>query len=254
MRPSDSGTDGRRGGRRALLLIGPGNNGADGLVVARHLRRRGAEVCCYVVRGRPAEDPKMSDALAYGVTVLDAADDPDLQALDTQLRHAELVVDAILGAGRYRPLDGVVAAVASLVNRRRRADRRRSVVAVDLPTGVNPDTGAADGQTIAADETLALGFPKFGIANFPGAGYAGRITALDIGLPSEVAAAAHLPTEWMTNAAAAVILPARPPGLAQGHFRPSLDSGRLPQLRRGGVSGGPGSASRGRRAGNSGNA
>ncbi len=205
-------------GRRALLLIGPGNNGADGLVIARHLRRRGAEVCCYVVRGRPAEDPKMSDALAYGVTVLDAADDPDLQALDTQLLRAELVVDAILGAGRYRPLDGVVGAAASLVNRRRRANPGRSVVAVDLPTGVNPDTGAADGQTIAADETLALGFPKFGIANFPGAGYAGRITALDIGLPSEVAAAAHLPTEWMTNAAAAAILPARPLDSHKGTF------------------------------------
>ena len=60
-------------GRRVVVLVGPGNNGADGLVLARHLARWGADVCCYIVRGRPEHDPKMSDALAYGVAVTDSA-------------------------------------------------------------------------------------------------------------------------------------------------------------------------------------
>ena len=107
-------------GRKALLLIGPGNNGADGLVIARHLRRWGAEVCCYVVRGRPDHDPKMTDALRYDVAVLDAADDADLSRLGELLASCQVVVDGILGAGRYRPLDGVVGDVVALVNRRRR--------------------------------------------------------------------------------------------------------------------------------------
>lgn len=196
-------------GRRVTVLVGPGNNGADGLVIARHLRRWGAEVHCYVVRGRPAVDPKMADALVDDVTVVNSDDDPDLRTLDALLSYSDVVIDAILGAGRYRPADGVVADVITLVNSRRQRTAL-SVVAIDLPTGINPDTGAADGAGIQADVTLALCFPKFGIANFPGAGYAGRISVIDIGLPARITADAALPTQWMTPAAAADLLPKRP--------------------------------------------
>lgn len=197
-------------GRKALLLIGPGNNGADGLVIARHLRRWGAEVCCYVVRGRPDHDPKMADAQGYDVAVVDAADDADLSGLGELLASCQVVVDAILGAGRYRPLDGVMGDVAALVNRHRRQRADLHVVAVDLPTGVNPDTGAADENTLVADVTLALCYPKFGIATFPGAAYAGRIVVLGIGLPIQALDGIDLPVEWMSDSAAADLLPARP--------------------------------------------
>ncbi len=197
-------------GRKTLLLIGPGNNGADGLVIARHLRRWGAEVCCYVVRGRPGHDPKMTDALRYDVEVLDAADDADLSRLGELLASCQVVVDAILGAGRYRPLNGVVAGVSAMVNRHRQERPGLAVVAIDLPTGVNPDTGAADENTMVADVTLALCYPKFGVANFPGAGYAGRMVVLGVGLPSGALDGIDLPVEWMSDLAAAALLPARP--------------------------------------------
>ena len=199
-------------GRRVVVLVGPGNNGADGLVLARHLSRWGADVCCYVVRGRPDEDPKMVDALAYGVRVEDAREDDALDKLRRLLGRCDAVVDAILGAGRYRPLDGVVEQVASLVNAVRLTRPDLPVVAIDLPTGINPDTRDADQQSIVADETLALCHPKYGIANFPGAGYAGRINVLPIGLAAEVSAEADasLRTEWMTAASARNLLPARP--------------------------------------------
>ena len=197
-------------GRKALLLIGPGNNGADGLVIARHLRRWGVEVCCYVVLGRPDQDLKMADALPYEVAVLHAADDEDLSKLSELLASCHVVVDAILGAGRYRRLEGVVSDVAALVNRHRRHRADLHVVAVDLPTGVNPDTGAADENTLVADLTLALCYPKFGIANFPGAAYAGRIVVLGIGLPTGALDGIDLPVEWMSDSAAADSLPGRP--------------------------------------------
>ena len=197
-------------GRKALLLIGPGNNGADGLVIARHLRRWGAEVYCYVVRGRPDHDPKMADALSYDVAVLDAADDADLSKLGELLASCQVVVDAILGAGRYRPLEGVMRDVAALVNRNRRHRADLRVVAVDLPTGVNPDTGSADESTLVADVTLALCYPKLGIATFPGAAYAGRIVVLGIGLPTGALDGIDLSVEWMSDSAAADLLPARP--------------------------------------------
>lgn len=207
-------------GRHVVVLVGPGNNGADGLVLARHLRRWGADVCCYIVRGRPAEDPKMTEALAYGVGVADAAEDPGFDGLRRLLGRANLVVDAILGAGRYRPLEGTVEKVASLVNHVRDGRANLPVVAIDLPTGVNPDTGAADLRSIVADETLALCHPKYGIANFPGAGCAGRITLLPIGLADEVSADAEnsLSTEWMTVAAARNLVPARPLVSHKGTF------------------------------------
>ena len=207
-------------GRRVVVLVGPGNNGADGLVLARHLARWGADVCCYVVRGRPADDPKMTDALAYGVAVMDSSDDGGLSNLSRLLRRSDAVIDAILGAGRYRPLDGIVGDVTALVNEIRSGRPRLPVVAVDLPTGVNPDTGDADPRTLRADETLALCHPKYGIANFPGAGHAGRITVLGIGLPDEVSASADtdLPTEWMTPESARALIPARPLTSHKGTF------------------------------------
>ena len=207
-------------GRRVVVLVGPGNNGADGFVLARHLARWGADVCCYIVRGRPADDPKMTDAIAYGVAVADCPEDSQLTGLSRLVMSSDAVVDAILGAGRYRPLHGSVGEVTCLVNSIRRGRAGLSVVAVDLPTGVNPDTGDADPRTIHADETLALCHPKYGIANFPGAGYAGRITVLGIGLPDEVSASAdeNLPTEWMTPEAARALLPARPLTSHKGTF------------------------------------
>ena len=207
-------------GRRVVVLVGPGNNGADGLVLARHLARWGADVCCYIVRGRPACDPKMIDALAYGVAVRDSADDGGLSDLGGLLRRADVVVDAILGAGRYRPLDGQVGDVTALVNCIRSHRPDLPVIAVDLPTGVNPDIGDADPRTLCADVTLALCHPKYGIANFPGAGYAGRISVLAIGLPDEVSASADadLPTEWMTPDSARVLIPARPLTSHKGTF------------------------------------
>ena len=204
-------------GRRAVVLVGPGNNGADGLVVARHLRRWGADVCCYIARGRPKEDVKMRALEPYDVRVVDAEDDTDLGVLDAVLRRCDVVVDAILGAGRYRPLSGVVRDVAIRVNHSRVA-RKLSVIALDLPTGVNPDTGEADAATILADETLALCCPKFGVVNFPGAGYAGRITLLDIGLPAAALERSGLRDVWVTDDAAASLLPARPLNSHKGTF------------------------------------
>ncbi len=207
-------------GRRVVVLVGPGNNGADGFVLARHLARWGADVCCYIVRGRPSDDPKKADALAYGVAVIDAAAAVGLPDLARLLRGCDAVVDAILGAGRYRPLDGLVGDVTALVNEIRSSKPNLPVIAVDLPTGVNPDTGDSDPRTLIADETLALCHPKYGIANFPGAGHAGRIKVLGIGLPDEVSASADadLPTEWMTPESVRALLPARPLTSHKGTF------------------------------------
>ena len=237
-------------GRRILALIGPGSNGADGLVIARRLAQWGAAAHCYILRTRPHDDPKLDAARAAGVTIDGAAADPGHSRLTDRLARCDAVIDAILGAGRYRPPQGVIADAINLVNRRPRIhrqnhrppvfaidlptgvhpdtaavrhrvhhqNRRPPVFAIDLPTGVHPDTAAVADPTIIADETLALACPKPGIAHFPGAGCAGRITVLDIGIPPAVVDAARLPTHWMDAALASTLLPPRPPDAHKGTF------------------------------------
>lgn len=237
-------------GRRILALIGPGSNGADGLVIARRLALWGAAAHCYLLRTRPDDDPKMDAARRAGVTIDDAAADPGHSRLTARLARCDAVIDAILGAGRYRPPQGVIADAINLVNRRRRGNHqnrrppvfaidlptgvhpdtaavrhrvhhqnhRPPVFAIDLPTGVHPDTAAVADPTIIADATLALACPKPGIAHFPGAGCAGRITVLDIGIPPAVVDAARLPTHWMDAALASTLLPPRPPDAHKGTF------------------------------------
>ncbi len=156
-------------GKRVLVLVGPGNNGADGLVAARHLGRWGADVTAYVVASRPDLDPKMNLARQYGVSVLGAAEDPGLGKLDRLIARCQLVIDAILGTGNSRPLTGAVKDVVSRLGTMGNSSRRPALLALDLPTGLNADTGEIDPSCPSADLTVALGFPKVGLLTFPGA-------------------------------------------------------------------------------------
>ena len=173
-------------GAGVVVLVGPGNNGADGLVVARHLRRWGAEVTACLLTSRPDPDPKADLARSYGVSVLALGEDTEVEFLDGLLARSRLVIDAILGTGRSRPLQGLVREVLLRVAATRKRSRRPLLLALDLPTGLNADTGAVDDATPVMDATLALGFPKAGLLAFPGAERVGELVTLDIGLPDGV--------------------------------------------------------------------
>ena len=209
-------------GAKVLVLVGPGNNGADGLVVARHLRRWGAEATVYLATRRPYPDPKMELALEYGVAVISSAGDPDLAGLENQLRGCRLVVDAVLGTGRARPLEGPVKGIAQRINawrfESRIGSREHQVFALDLPTGLNSDTGETDPNCIAADRTLALGFPKVGLLTFPGAELVGQLQVLDIDLPSNLEGEQAIDLELLRPDWVGGHLPARPLNSHKGTF------------------------------------
>ena len=188
---------GRVAGGNILALVGPGNNGADGLVAARHLRRWGAEVTAYLVvpplgpEARPGNKlaAKLELARRYDVTLLSVADDPELTALTRLLLRSRLVIDAVLGVGRSRPLAGAARAVMLRVDEVRRSSdtlghpdrspgRRPLLLALDLPSGLDADTGAVDDACPAADFTLTLGFPKAGLLVFPRRRKGGRVANL----------------------------------------------------------------------------
>lgn len=201
-----------------LVLVGPGNNGADGLVAARHLRRWGAEVTAFIVRGRPEPDPKMELARTYGVAVKNCSDDTGMGELDRLLGRCRLVIDAVLGTGRSRPLEGAVKEVMLRLTDRRAGNNPPVMMALDLPTGLSPDTGEVDPACPNTDVTVALGFPKRGLLAFPGADRAGRLLVVDIGLPAGLAEEKEIALELLGPEWVSSRLPSRPLDSHKGTF------------------------------------
>ena len=212
-------------GARVVILVGPGNNGADGLVVARHLRRWGAEVACCLLTRRPEHDPKLALAREYGVQILPF---PGNDTLDCLLRRSRLVIDAVLGTGRSRPLDGPVRDAMLTLQRIRPQLGHPELVegpplmALDLPTGLNADTGEVDPACTHFDTTLALGYPKTGLLRFPGAERVGRLRVLDIGIPPGLPEEQSVDVEMLTPEWAASQLPQRPLDSHKGTYGHAL--------------------------------
>lgn len=199
-----------------LILIGPGNNGGDGLVAARHLHDLGADVSLYLLEQRPAVDPNLELVQQRGITCVEAAQDANLARLDDRLSSATAVIDAVLGTGKSRPLSADFSLALDRVTKAREKRPGLRIFALDLPSGLNADSGAVDPACLYADNTITLGFPKPGLFNSPGADRAGRITVADIGIPSYLAEA--VTTELITDDWARAVLPRRPLGANKGTF------------------------------------
>jgi NAD(P)H-hydrate epimerase len=166
-----------------LVLVGPGNNGGDGLVCAGALAAKGTQVRCYLLKPRSMDDAVFASAVAQRVAMADAAGDNHLDQLRVWLTEADVVVDALLGTGTSRPIDGVLSAVLDLVRQRTPA----SLVALDGPTGMNYDTGTLDPAAVAADLTITFHAPKRGHYCFPAADARGELVVVPIGIePFEI--------------------------------------------------------------------
>lgn len=184
----------RREHRRVLVLCGPGNNGGDGLVVARLLAENGVPVtalitaserysaefvsqvarCPHVVIAEPL--PAALKPLAAHVRVL-AAD--QAEAL---FASAALAVDALLGTGQRSVLRGPIAKLVSRLMEEKMARPSLSIVSLDLPTGLDGDTGAVADPHVQADRTVTVQLVKRGMMQFPGRAACGSIVAVNIGI------------------------------------------------------------------------
>jgi NAD(P)H-hydrate epimerase len=201
-------------GGEVLVVCGMGNNGGDGLVVARHLHMLGLPVRLALLgdatRLRGDAAANFARARAVGV----ALEGPRWRAP----RHG-LIVDAIFGTGLSRGIDKAAAAsVRRIVASRSEALR---VVSLDLPSGVCSDTGQVMGVAIEADATVTFGLPKRGLALEPGRGLAGRVTVARIGIADEAPRGRHDVWQW-TRAEAGDRLPSRPAAGHKGSFGHAL--------------------------------
>ena len=174
---------------RVLVLAGPGNNGGDGYVAARRLAERGWPVAVApLAPPRPGSDAAAAAALWRGLVV--AAD-------EGRVESAELVIDAVFGAGLARAVDPATAALIGAARR---------LVAVDVPSGVDGATGAVRGAASQADLTVTFAGLKPGHLLFPGRARCGETVCAEIGMPA--AAFARVKTKTWRNTPALWRLPA----------------------------------------------
>jgi hydroxyethylthiazole kinase-like uncharacterized protein yjeF len=203
-------------GRRVLIIVGPGNNGGDGLVAGRYLDDWGAEVGLYLCSQRPAGDNNLALAEERDIAIVRADQDKDFTGFGSLLGSSEVVIDAVLGTGRSRAVGGVFKEVLTRVIKSKQTNSKLSVIAVDVPSGLDSDTGAVDPSCIYADATITLGYPKPGLFSFPGAERVGKVIIADIGIPPSLAE--NIPTELITEGWVKSVLPERPLGANKGSF------------------------------------
>ncbi|CAN5796201.1 NAD(P)H-hydrate dehydratase [soil metagenome] len=168
-------------GRRVTVLCGKGNNAGDGFVAAGYLARRGA-ACRVVLMADPGDlrgDAKDAFDKMQGSGARVLPYDPS--RLLRELERSDLVVDAMLGTGFKGALDGAMADAAAAANA-----AAAPVLALDIPSGVNGETGQVQTEAVRAFKTVTLGALKTGLLLQPGASYAGEVLVEDIGIPDEM--------------------------------------------------------------------
>jgi len=226
-------------GQQVLILVGPGNNGGDGLVAGRHLAQMGADVFFYLYRARDEQDDaNYALVRERDWPVLLAGEDEGYRELYRLVYQADILIDALLGTGVDRPIGGELAGLmeavqAALAERRESPARDRAwltaitpveppgsplggpeIVAVDCPSGLNTDTGELDPLAFPASLTVTFAGPKRGHFIFPGAAAVGELVVADIGISAGLPEVAGVPVDLATAVLARKLLPARP---ANGH-------------------------------------
>ncbi len=190
------------------VVCGAGNNAGDGWVAARHLFLRGVPVAIVsaVSPDRLGGDAARNVERAQRLGVPLAA--------SLSLAEGDVVVDALFGTGLGRPIEGEAAAWVARINESRALAR---VLAVDLPSGLDADTGQVHGCAVQADETLTIGLPKIGLLCEPGRALAGRVWVARIGIADRTEEVVPRAEVW-TRAGAGAQLPPRPSAGHKGRF------------------------------------
>lgn len=200
---------------KTIVLCGSGNNGGDGLVIARLLHNSGSDVEAYLA-GSPAKlkgDAKTNYLAAkkFGVKILPIK--KFLSPLTSRLSPNILIIDALLGTGLNNDVRPPLVDVIKKVNR-----MSAPVIAVDVPSGISSDTGQVMGAAIKAECTVTFGLPKRGHLLYPGAEHTGRLFVEEIGFPTELLLSEKINVNFFERSDAVALLPKRPKNSHKGTF------------------------------------
>lgn len=223
---------------RVTLLIGPGNNGGDGLVAGRVIAEQsGALVRFYLLARRADDDPHMKAIQDKGLFIAHAEDDQRYRVLTNMVASAHVVVDALFGIGLKLPLrdnaSKLLRAVRQALDEEDDAGEGRPlqlaspaphqatrpyVIAVDCPSGLDCDTGKLDKMTLNADETVTFIAAKPGLFTFPGASAVGALTVASAGVPGNIEGLKEAQHTAIDPDGVRALLPARPADANKGTF------------------------------------
>ncbi len=201
-------------GLRIGIVCGKGNNGGDGLALARRLYIRGIPVRVALLAPFSAlsGEAKMNlDILRRtGVEIIPNASSAAVSGI---ISWSDVIVDAIFGVGLSSLLSGRFLDVVDMIN-----SSRRPVVSIDIPTGINADTGEVMAGAVSADLTVTMCLPKRGLVLYPGALYAGKVCVADIGIPPEAIEKEGIMTELIDMDWASGEIYYRPPDTHKGDY------------------------------------
>ena len=206
-------------GKRIVIAAGKGNNGGDGMVLARLLQQHACTVETYLgadgstLRGLAREQwQRLRQAGGHGCQCLDRAE-WTMEQFRRAAKGADIIVDALLGTGLTAPVEGIYAEMIDTIN-----GAGAPVLAVDLPSGINADTGAVMGIAVNAAFTVTFALPKIGLLLYPGAAHTGRVIVVDIGIPRAALDQLALTVEQITPGLIRRLLTPRSPEQHKGDF------------------------------------
>ena len=202
--------------KRVIIFAGSGNNGGDGFVVARLLYNYGVKVKVFLlapfnkIKNEAGEN--LNTINKMGVELIET-ETTKLEEIQRTIQNTDLIIDAILGTGLQGRVTGLKAKIIDLIN-----VAGREVVAIDVPSGLNADTGKTVGPCIKTTHTITLALPKIGLLLFPGASYAGKVTVEDIGIPSYLLKNNKIKTNIISKETVKLLLPFRASYSHKGSF------------------------------------
>jgi len=193
--------------KKVAVMAGPGNNGGDGLVIARMLKNAGVKVFLWTTvepgayRGDAGINEKYLEQNQFPINRL--MEEKDIELFRTELEQAELVIDALLGIGTDREVTGLMAGIIKEINH-----SEALVISVDVPSGLNANSGKVMGCAVKADWTVTFAYPKAGLFNYQGVDYAGEVHVAQINIPDRLVE--NEPVELLTSGKVWNWLPPRP--------------------------------------------
>ena len=197
-----------------LVLVGSGNNGGDGLIAAKYLKMWGAEVTVYLCSKRKDSYPNMATLQNLGIQIKSSSNDSRFNVLKSAISTSSVLVDGIMGTGLSRSIQGDMLPIFELIRETNNQNLYR--ISVDIPSGLNSDTGDADELSIKSDLTLTLGYPKLGLYLNKGSTLTDKVEILDIGIPKNIIPKSKI--NLTTTSWAKSVIPNRPKNAHKGTF------------------------------------
>jgi len=204
-------------GKTVSIFAGPGNNGGDGLVIARYLYRQGAKVRIYLLaeQEKISGDAAVNFAIAQNIhlTMQFLSSEEDLKSHAAEIENSWLLVDALFGTGLKRQVTGLFAETIRIMNR-----TAAPTLSVDIPSGLDSDSGQIMGEAVQAVLTATYGQPKPGHFLYPGRDLCGDLRIIDIGIPPDIVEQADIRQEILLEHSVKTMLPERPSASHKGTF------------------------------------